>query len=179
MKVLMRIAAVLVGLAAVLALVGFVLPGHYRVERTAVIAAKPAAIFPLVGDLRAWPLWGVWFRRDPAMQIAYSASTTGVGAWSEWKSRSQGDGRMTVSSVRAPERFADRIEFPGMGMAATGTLALAAGADGPTRVVMVMEGDLGRSPVNRWFGLFMDRMIGPDFDAGLANLKKVAEALPR
>ena len=41
---------------------------------------------------------------------------------------------------------------------------------------MGMEGDLGRSPINRWFGLFMDRLVGPDFEAGLANLKRISEA---
>ena len=171
MKILLKAVAAVVALVLALALVGFILPGHYRVERT-------AAIFPLVGDLKAWSQWGVWFKRDPAMQVAYSPATTGVGAWSEWKSKSQGDGKMTITSVQAPEHFEYRIEFPAMGMAATGTMALAPAADGATQVRMGMEGDLGHSPVNRWFGLFMDRMIGPDFDAGLANLRKISEAPP-
>jgi hypothetical protein len=38
------------------------------------------------------------------------------------------------------------------------------------------EGEMGGNPINRWFGLMMDRMVGPDFEAGLANLKKLAEA---
>jgi hypothetical protein len=176
MKMLLKIVGALVGLAVVLGLIGFALPGHYRVERNAVIAAKPAAIFPLIGDLKAWSQWGVWFRRDPAMQFAYSPSTTGVGAWSEWRSKSQGNGKMTISSVQAPALFEYRIEFPDMGMVSTGTMVLVPGADGATQVKMGMEGDLGRNPVNRWFGLFMDRMIGPDFDAGLANLKRISEA---
>jgi hypothetical protein len=176
MKIFKRTVGAILGLVVALALVGLLLPGHYRVERTAVIAAKPAAIFPLIGDLKAWQQWGVWFRRDPAMQIAYSPATTGVGAWSEWKSKTQGDGRMTVTSVQAPAAFEYRIEFPDMGMAATGTMALAPGADGTTLVRMGMEGDLGRNPANRWFGLFMERMISPDFDAGLANLRKICEA---
>jgi len=176
MKMLLKAVGALVGLAVVLVLIGLVLPGHYRVERTVVIAAKPAAIFLLIGDLKAWAQWGVWFRRDPAMQVSYSPSTTGVGAWSEWKSKSQGNGKMTISSVQAPALLEYRIEFPDMGMVSTGTMALVPGADGATQVKMGMEGDLGRSPVKRWFGLFMDRMMGPDFDAGLANLKRISEA---
>lgn len=176
MKLVAKVFGVLVAVWVLLVLVGFVLPGHYRVERSTVIQAKPAALYPLVGDLRAWQLWGVWFQRDPAMQIEYSPATSEVGAWSEWKSKSQGDGRMTITTVQAPALFEYRIEFPDMGMAATGTMVLVPGADGTTQVRMGMEGDLGRSPVNRWFGLFMDRMIGPDFDAGLSNLKKISEA---
>ncbi|HMD59785.1 MAG TPA: SRPBCC family protein [Opitutaceae bacterium] len=176
MKTFLKVVGVLAGLVVVLAVVGFLLPGHYKVERTAVIAARPDTIFPLIGDLRAWSRWGVWFQRDPAMKVDYSASTTGVGAWSEWKSKSQGDGRMTITSVQAPGLFEYRIEFPDMGMSSTGTMMLAPGAAGATQVRMGMEGDLGRSPVNRWFGLFMGRMVGPDFDAGLANLKRISEA---
>jgi hypothetical protein len=176
MKLILRMAVALLGLAAVLVLAGFILPGHYRVERTAAIAAGPDAIFPLIGDLRAWPRWGVWFRRDPAMRIAYSPSTTGVGAWSEWKSESQGDGRMTVTSVRAPALFEYRIEFAGM--ASRGTMVLSPGAGGSTRVTMGMEGNLGRNPVNRWLGLFMDRMVGPDFDAGSRTSGRRARRRP-
>jgi hypothetical protein len=49
-------------------------------------------------------------------------------------------------------------------------------APGGTAVAMTMAGDLGHSPVKRWFGLFMDKLVGPDFDAGLANLKRISEA---
>lgn len=171
----MKIAGFLIGLVVLLALVGFVLPGHYRVERSTLISAKPAAIFPMVGDLRAWQRWGVWFRRDPAMQISYSPSTTDVGGWSEWTSKTQGNGKMTITSVQSPSLFVYRLDITDMGMASSGTIALAPGPDGATRVTAGMEGDLGRNPVNRWFGLFMDRMIGPDFDGGLANLKQISE----
>ena len=176
MKLVAWIFGGLVGLWVLLLLVGFVLPGHYRVERSTVIAARPAAVYPLVGDLRAWRQWGVWFGRDPAMQLGYSPATAEVGAWSQWKSKSQGDGKMTITAVRPPEYFEYRMEFSDMGMASKGTMELAAAPDGTTRVTMAMEGDLGRSPINRWFGLFMDRLVGPDFDGGLANLKRISEA---
>jgi hypothetical protein len=175
MRIVKRIAVAVVVLVVAFVLVGLVLPGRYHVERSAVVAASPAAVFPLVDDLRAWPKWGVWFRRDPAMQVSYSPATTGVGAWSDWKSKTQGNGRMTVTSVRSPSLFEYRIEFPDMGMAANGTVALEP-AGGGTRVTMGMDGGLGNNPVNRWFGLFMGRMVGPDFDAGLANLKAISEA---
>jgi uncharacterized protein YndB with AHSA1/START domain len=179
MKTALKVLLGLAGLAAVLAAVGLMLPGHYRVERTAVIAAKPAAVFPLIADLRASRQWGVWFRRDPAMRIAYSPVTTGVGAWSQWASKSQGSGKMTISSVRPPSDFEYRMEFADMGIVSTGAMALAPNDGGSTRVTMSNEGDLGHNPAFRWFGLFMDRMVGPDFEEGLANLKKISEAPAR
>jgi hypothetical protein len=38
-----------------------------------------------------------------------------------------------------------------------------------------MAGDHGTNPVMRITGPFLDRMIGPDFAAGLAKLKRIAE----
>ena len=176
MKIVAWVFGVLVALWVLLLLVGLVLPGHYRVERSSLVAAKPDAIYPLVGDLRAWSKWGVWFARDPAMQISYSPVTNEVGSWSQWKSKSQGDGKMTISTLRPLEDFEYQMEFTDMGMVSRGTMALSPGQGGTTRVVMSMEGDLGRSPLNRWFGLFMDKLVGPDFEAGLANLKRLSEA---
>ena len=176
MKVLIRVFGGLVALWVALLLVGLVLPGHYRVERSTLVSASPGGVYPLVGDLRAWSRWGVWFERDPAMKISYSPVTDEVGSWSSWTSKSQGDGKMTITLARPSEAFEYRMDFADMGMVARGSMGLAAAPGGATRVTMTMEGDLGRSPVNRWFGLFMDRMIGPDFEGGLANLKRLAES---
>jgi polyketide cyclase/dehydrase/lipid transport protein len=179
MKVIVKLFAGLVGLWLILCLIGLFLPGHYRVVRTTTIAAPPAAIYPHVGDLRAWRDWGVWFARDPAMKIAYSPATTEVGAWSQWTSKSQGDGKMTITASSAPLDFEYRMDFTDMGLVAHGTMVLTPAADGTTAVAMGMEGELGRSPINRWFGLFMGKLIAPDFDAGLANLKRISEAPAR
>lgn len=178
MKIIIRVFAVLVAIWLVLLVVGLMLPGHYRVERSVMVSAPPARIFPLVGDLRAWAKWGVWFERDPRMKIEYSPATTEVGAWSRWESKSQGDGKMTISSVRQPEDFEYAMEFSDVGMVSQGSVLLVPAAGG-TRVTMVMQGDLGHSPLYRWFGLFMDRLVGPDFESGLANLKREGEAAPK
>jgi|HubBroStandDraft_5_1064220.scaffolds.fasta_scaffold181022_2 hypothetical protein len=177
-KLVIKIFGALVALWLVLVLIGFLLPGHYRVERSVVINAKPAAIYPLVGDLRAWQKWGVWFARDPAMQIEYSPATTEVGAWSQWKSKSQGDGKMIISATHPDDDFEYSMVFSDIGMVSHGTMALAADPGG-TRVTMAMDGDLGRNPVYRWFGVFMNKLVGPDFEAGLANLKRVSESTAR
>jgi hypothetical protein len=178
-KLVIKIFGALVALWVVLALVGFVLPGHYRVERSTVIDAKPAAIFPLVGDLKAWRRWGIWFSRDPGMHVEYSPATTEVGAWSQWKSQSQGDGKMTITAVHPDDDFEYSMVFADIGMVSHGTMALAPGPDGATRVTMAMEGDLGHNPLYRWFGVFMNKLVGPDFEAGLANLKKLSESEAR
>lgn len=173
MKILLKILGGLAALILVLMLVAFFFPRSYRVERSAVMQARPEAIFPQIADLRAWKNWGVWQERDPGMKLEYSAQATGVGAWSSWDSAKEGRGKMTITE-QTPTQVVYALEFPDFGTRSTGKIALVP-EGGATRVVWTDEGDLGMNPMNRWFGLFIEGMIGPDFDKGLANMAKLVE----
>lgn len=171
LKVLLIVAALLlaVGLGG-----GLLLSPKFTVSRTLTINAAPEKIYALIADPRGWALWSAWNRRDPAMAIEYSGPASGAGAVWAWKSKSQGDGRMTFTSAEAPKRLGYELFFPDFGTTSTGDFRLDANG-GATQVTWTMNGDMGRNPVYRWMGLFMDKMVGPDFDAGLANLKALAE----
>ena len=80
---------------------------------------------------------------------------------------------MTITT-QSTTKVAYSLEFPDMGTKSNGSVELVADAGG-TRVVWVDAGDLGNNPVNRWFGLFLEKIIGPDFERGLANLKRLVE----
>ena len=175
MKILLKIAGGVVVLILVLVVVAFVLPRNYRVERSITINAKPEAVFAQFGDLRAWKNWGAWQERDPAMKTTFSEKSTGVGAWSAWESKSEGNGKMTFLTVEEAKRVTYRLEFPDMGMGSEGSMTLEP-AGGSVKVIWVDAGDLGMNPMARWFGLLVDRMIGPDFEKGLAKLKRIVEA---
>src|SRR5882724_3921520 len=97
MKILLKILGGLAALVLLLVVVAFFLPRQYRVERSLVINAKPDAILAQVGDLRGWKNWGAWQERDPGMKLMYSEKTTGVGAWSAWESKNEGNGKMTIT----------------------------------------------------------------------------------
>lgn len=178
MKTIFRILGGLAALLLLLALAAFFLPRHYRVERTIVIKARAEQVFPQFGDLRAWKNWGAWQARDPAMKMTYGEKTTGLGAWSAWESKSEGNGRMTITGYEPGMRVSYRLEFPDMGMASNGAMALEP-AEGGVKVIWFDAGDLGLNPMHRWFGLFLDRMIGPDFESGLARMKSLVEAAPK
>jgi uncharacterized protein YndB with AHSA1/START domain len=174
MKILLKIAGFVAALILLLVLVAFLLPRTYKIERTIVVKAKPEAVFPLFADLKRWKEWGAWQERDPGMKTSFSAKTTGVGAWSAWESKSEGNGKMTIKTVEEPKRVTYLLEFPDMGMGSEGSMALEPVADG-VKIVWIDAGDLGMNPLSRWFGLFLDGMIGPDFEKGLAKLKRIAE----
>ncbi len=162
------------GLVALLAVGGMLLPGTFKVSRSALVAAPAERIYPLVSEPRRWKDWSVWNQRDPAMSITYSGPASGAGAVWEWKSKSQGDGRMTFTAAEPGRRAAFELFFPDFGTTSTGELLLAPEGSG-TRVTWTMNGDMGRNPLMRWMALMMDGMVGKDFDAGLANLKALAE----
>lgn len=173
MKILLKILGGLAVLVLLLVVVAFFLPRQYRIERSVVINAKPEAVHAQVAVLRAWKGWSAWHERDPNMKLDYSEQATGVGSWSSWISKQEGSGKMTITAI-TPTQITYHLEFPDNGFESTGTMALAAEGTS-TRLVWTDAGDLGMNPINRWFGLFLDKLIGTDFEKGLANLKKLLE----
>lgn len=174
MKALKRLLAAVALLLAVLLGGGLLLSPRFAVSRTVTVNAPPEKVYALVADPRGWKQWSAWNRRDPAMAIEYSGAASGVGAVWAWKSKSQGDGRMSFTSAEPPKRLGYELFFPDFGTTSSGEFRLDPNG-GATQVTWTMDGDMGANPVYRWMGLFMDRMVGPDFDAGLANLKALAE----
>ena len=173
MKLLLKIIGGLAVLVLLLVVVAFLLPRQYRVERSVVINAKPDAVLAQVAVLPAWKGWSAWHQRDPQMKLAYSPQTTGVGAWSSWESKKEGNGKMTITELTAT-KVTYHLEFPDVGMQSTGSMEVVPESGG-VRLVWADTGDLGMNPMNRWFGLFLDKFIGTDFQTGLANLKKLLE----
>ncbi|MBB4014845.1 SRPBCC family protein [Niveibacterium umoris] len=176
MRILIRLMAGLALVAVLLVCVGWFLPARYAVSRTVMFASPPEKIWPLIESPREWARWTVWNQRDPAMKMRYSGAERGAGAAWAWESHSEGNGRMTFTAADAPRRLAYRLEFPDFeGGTNTGELLLVPDGKG-TRVTWSMQGEMGGNPILRWFGLLMDRMVGPDFDGGLARLRTLADS---
>lgn len=149
---------------------------NFHVSRSIEIAAPPERIVPLLVDFHEWRKWSPWEESDPNLERDYSGASSGVGATYAWRGNSQaGAGRMEVLEVddshvgvdlhfSAPMRAHNRIDFN-----------LAPAGD-RTRVEWVMTGP--QNFVMRLMSVFwkMDKMVGPDFEKGLATLKTVAES---
>ena len=174
MKMVKWVLGTLVALILLLALGGTMLSPKFKVTRTAVVNAPPDKVYALVADPRRWKEWTVWNQRDPAMQISYSGPPSGSGAGWAWQSKTEGDGRMTFTTAEPGRRLGYELFFPDFGTTSTGELLLQPAGAG-TQVSWIMNGDMGSNPMFRWMTLFADRMVGKDFDGGLANLKVLAE----
>lgn len=175
MKTALKIVAAAIALLlAVLVLGGWLLNPAYRVERSLLIQAPAERIYAQLDSSAGWQRWGVWYRRDAQMQISPGGQAQGRGAYWSWTSTSQGNGRMELTDAEAGRRVAYVLAIDDFAPS-SGELRLEPEGQA-TRVIWLMQGKVGGNPIDRWFALFMDRLVGPDFEAGLANLKALAEA---
>ncbi|MBI3789486.1 MAG: SRPBCC family protein [Gemmatimonadetes bacterium] len=168
---------ILIGVGALLALllvVGFFLPKDITVSRSASIGAPPARVYELVATPRMWPQWSAWNARDPNMTITYSGPASGDGAGWSWVSKSQGDGMMKLMDAKPPTTIGFELTIAGMGPPSHGHFEFSpTGAS--TTVTWTMTSTMGFGPIGGWFALYFPSVLAKDFDAGLANLKKLAE----
>jgi hypothetical protein len=171
-SVAIAIAAVLVGLAALVA----VQPASFVVERSTVVEAPAEAIYGHVQNLRAMDAWSPWPRMDPQMKIHYDGPAAGVGARSSWEGPQMGKGRLTVTATKANQEIEMRLEMLAPMQATNRVLFTLAPAGSGTEVTWRMEGTNGF--VGKAIALFMDmdRMVGGPFEQGLASLATVAES---
>jgi uncharacterized protein YndB with AHSA1/START domain len=174
MKIIKWIAGILLTLVVVVLGIAYSLPNDYKVSRSITVSAAPEKIFPLISVTKEWKNWSVWNQRDPAMEMQYSGPESGSGAAWDWKSKSQGNGGMKFTQVNAPQKLEYELHFEGMGKPSTGAFLLEKQGDG-TKITWDMHGSSEGNLMMKLFAPFMDKMVGPDFEAGLANLKKVAE----
>ncbi len=171
-----RLLLVLVVLIAVLLGYAATRPDSFRVERATVIKAPPAKVFALIDDFHQWAGWSPWEKRDPAMKRTHSGAASGKGAVYAWEGNGDvGAGRMEILETTAPSRVLIRLDFL-KPFAATNTAEYTIVPEGDgTRVTWAMYGP---APfVSKLMQVFvsMDKMIGTDFEQGLANLKALAE----
>jgi hypothetical protein len=172
-KILLTLAAII---AIVLVLSAFQ-PSEFRVTRSATIAAPAAVIFPEINDFHRWSAWSPWEKLDPAMKRTFEGPAAGVGAGYGWEGNSDvGSGRMTITESRPAELINIRLEFfkPMPGVCPTEFTFRPEG--GATTVTWTMSGT--NNYLSKIVCLFMnmDKMIGGDFEKGLAGLKRIAEA---
>jgi hypothetical protein len=148
----------------------------FVISRRVNISASPDKIFPHVNELRNWEAWNPWSKLDPNCKMTYGGSVAGVGATYAWAGNNKvGEGRNTITESKLNELVRLRLEFI-RPMAGTNLAEFVFQTDGSqTTVKWSMSGK--RTVVSKIFGLFMnfDRMIGGQFENGLAQMKSVVE----
>ncbi|MEA5455782.1 SRPBCC family protein [Sinomonas sp. JGH33] len=147
----------------------------FTVTRSAFIPATPEQIFPHVNNFHRWTAWSPWEDLDPTLERAYSGAEEGVGAQYAWQgNRKVGSGRMEIVESTASSRIRIRLEFIKPFPGVNPTTFTFEPQSGGTRVSWTMESDpQGFAKIFARF-MNMDKMVGKDFEKGLARLSQAA-----
>lgn len=169
-------------IAVVLLVIVFVIviatrPADFRIVRSTTIAAPASVVFPHVNDLHKWDAWSPWAKRDPAMKQTHEGSAAGVGAIYFWTGNKEvGEGRMTILESRADELIRLKLEFIKPFAAVNTTEFTFKSEANQTTVTWDMTGKNNFMSKAVCLFMNMDKMVGGDFEKGLASLKSVSEA---
>jgi uncharacterized protein YndB with AHSA1/START domain len=171
-----KIAIVVVVLIAALLVFAATKPDTFRVQRAASIKAPPEKVFALLNDFQRWEAWSPWEKKDPAMKRTFSVVTSGKGAQYAWEgNREVGQGRMEIAESVPPSKVAIKLDFA-KPFEAHNTVEFTLESKGDaTNVTWTMLGDTPYLAKIVHVFLDMDKLVGKDFEAGLANLKTLAE----
>jgi uncharacterized protein YndB with AHSA1/START domain len=175
-KILIGFVVIVVVFAGIVALQS----SEFRVVRTATISAPAPAVFAQVNDFHKWEAWSPYAKLDPAMKKTYEGATAGTGAIYTWAGNNEvGEGRTTIIESRPNELIRIALEMfkP---FAATNTVEFTFRPEGnQTAATWSLAGK--KNFVSKAVGLFMnmDKMVGGQFEKGLAQLKSVVEAAPK
>lgn len=151
-------------------------PAHFHVERSLTMPSSAEKVFSLVNDFRLWQEWSPWEKLDPNMKRTFEGPPSGTGASYSWSGNEDvGSGRMTIVSSTPPSTIQIRLEFLKPWAATNDVNFTFLAEEAQTKVTWSMSGKVPYS--TRIFTLFfnMDKLVGQDFEKGLAQLKARVE----
>jgi len=149
----------------------------FEVTRSTTVAADPARVHGLIDDFHQWTAWSPWEDLDPNLSRTYTGPSSGVGAHYAWRgNRRAGEGSMEITSS-SPERIDIELAFlKPMRNTQQVEFVLSPVSHG-TDVTWRMSGRHEGVVMNLFSKVVsMDRLVGKDFEKGLARLKAAAEA---
>ncbi len=168
---------ILAAVLAVILLIASMRPNTFRIERSAVINAPPEKIFPLVNDFHNWTQWSPWEHVDPDLKRTYSGAPSGKGATYAWHGDKRvGEGRMDITDSAAPSKVVLRLEFIKPMQAVNTTEFTFAPVASGTSVTWAMFGPAPFMHKLMSTIFSMDKLLGQQFESGLAKMKTAAEA---
>jgi hypothetical protein len=177
-KILLGLVVVVVIFLIVVALQ----PAHFSVKRSANIQAPPERVFAQINDFKAWNSWSPWAKLDPNCKYTFGETSVGEGATYAWEGDGNvGSGNMTITESKPAQQVDIRLEFikPFPGLCPTQFTFKPEGGGAATQVTWTMSGE--KNFISKAMCLFMsmDKMVGGDFEKGLANIKEIVEAPTR
>jgi len=173
LKILIVVAVVIVLLVVFIA----TRPAEFRVSRSATMSADPTAVFAQVNDFHKWEGWSPWAKMDPNAKSMFDGDSAGEGAKFAWDgNKDVGAGNMTITESVPNEHIRIRLEFIRPFAGVNDTLFTFKPVGDKTHVTWTMSGK--NNFMTKAMSLFMDcdKMVGPQFEQGLASMETAARA---
>jgi hypothetical protein len=151
-------------------------PTDFRIQRSGQVSAPRDVVFGIINDVHQWTLWSPYDKRDPNMKKTYEGPAAGPGASYAWNGNNDvGEGCMTIIQSKLGELITMKLEFTRPFKATNEVNFKLEPSDGGTRVSWIMDGK--HNFMMKAMSLFMnmDKMVGKDFEEGLANLNTLAQ----
>ncbi|MES2838319.1 MAG: GyrI-like domain-containing protein [Bacteroidota bacterium] len=179
MKMIKKIGIALLIIIGLVVVVSLFLPSQRVVERSISINAPTEIVFEQINTLKNWVNWSPWYKMDTAVVQTYFGGEKGKNAGYTWDSKNSdvGKGKLTIVESAPYDSIVTALDFMDQGTAFGGFKFKKEGE--ATVVTWYMNCEMGMNPIGKIFGLFMDGMLGPDFEKGLADIKKVSESMPK
>ncbi len=180
MKILKNILLGLLALVIIFSLISFILPAPSPVERSTTIDSPADAVFQQVNNLKNWENWSAWAAKDSTMKVVYGDKAAGEGGYYSWTGDVVGNGKLTIVKSIPSKTLNTEVDFGFMGRG-EGTWTFEE-SDGKTKVTWAMKSLPGAgllaNIIGRYFLAFedLDPLVGPDFEQGLAGIKKICES---
>jgi hypothetical protein len=177
-KVILTVIFVLLAVPLVVTAIAFTRPTTYQVQRSIAISAPPDAVYQEVVDFHRWERWSPWAKLDPMQKTTFTGD--GLGAVTTWSGDDKvGAGRMTIVEAVPGSKVGIKLEFlrPWESTNETSFLVVPDGAG--SRLTWLMKGNHGFVGRAMSIVMDMDKMLGPDFEKGLASLKTDVERAAR
>jgi hypothetical protein len=167
---------ILVIIVAALLIMGLTASPNFSVVREADFNASPTKVFAQINDFHHWAAWSPWEKMDPNMTRNFEGASQGVGAKYSWVGNKKvGEGSMEITrSVPSTNMQLDLHFLKPFAAENVTEFTLSPSGKG-THFKWEMR---GKTPfMLRVMKLFfnMDKIVGKDFENGLANLKAIVE----
>lgn len=175
MKVIKFLLGAALGAILILVAIGFLLPSHWRVERSVVIKAAPEKIYPYIANFKTgWPQWNAFDKEDPDTLYVYKGPDEGEGASRAWTSKKIGNGVQRITKADLQNGVDFEIAMEGAGFVLYGSINMEKHPEG-TKVIWKDAGDMGANPIYKIMGYLMDPMMGQTLQKSLDKLKDIVE----
>lgn len=176
-KILKFIAFILAVAVSGILIMAAMKPDHFRVERSMSIQASPDRIFARINTMQNWRAWSPWENLDPDMKRTFSGPPSGVGSKYAW----EGDKNIGIGSTEITEavlfsKIALKLDFLKPFEAHNNVEFTLEPKGDATEVTWAMHGPQPFMAKVMSVIFNCDKMVGGQFETGLANLKKVAES---